>query len=139
MHGQVLISTALYPFVPCEICLTHHYNRCPSFRNLLSRAQSEIFLLQLQQPSRYHGTGRWRLVGISDEHWIYVWEVSSTSMASPHVAGAIAKLWSVCHDKSLHTQVEACILSSAMDLGAAGKDVYYAKAWFRLKRPTTVC
>jgi serine protease len=38
--------------------------------------------------------------------------LSGTSMAAPHVAGAIAKVWSVCRQCS-NAQVESCLLTAA--------------------------
>jgi serine protease len=50
--------------------------------------------------------------------------LSGTSMATPHVTGAIAKIWSTCRACS-NDQVEQCLLSTAEDLGAVGRDNDY--------------
>ena len=47
-----------------------------------------------------------------------------TSMATPHVAGIAAKVWS-CHPAWTNVQVRKALDSSAHDLGAAGRDRSY--------------
>jgi serine protease len=42
--------------------------------------------------------------------------LSGTSMATPHVTGAIARIWSTCR-KCSNDQVEQCLLTTAEDLG----------------------
>jgi len=49
---------------------------------------------------------------------------SGTSMASPHVAGVAALIWSYYPNKTAD-EVRAALESSAKDLGANGYDVYY--------------
>jgi serine protease len=50
--------------------------------------------------------------------------MSGTSMATPHVTGAIARIWSTCGMCS-NDEVEQCLLSTAEDLGATGRDNDY--------------
>ncbi len=47
-----------------------------------------------------------------------------TSMATPHVAGLAALIWSV-NPSLTAAQVRYCITSTAVDLGAPGRDPYY--------------
>ncbi len=49
---------------------------------------------------------------------------SGTSMATPHVAGLAALIWSVDPDLT-HNEVQNAIQISAKDLGTIGKDDYY--------------
>jgi hypothetical protein len=49
---------------------------------------------------------------------------SGTSMAAPHVTGAIARIWSTCGTCS-NDQVKQCLLSTAEDLGPVGRDDEY--------------
>jgi len=55
-----------------------------------------------------------------------------TSMATPHVSGAIALIWSAYPSKSA-TQVRTAIESSALDLGSAGRDDYYGNGLLQAK------
>ena len=48
-------------------------------------------------------------------------EISGTSMSSPHVAGAIALLWSLAPDAT-PAQIYDALTATALDLGAAGRD-----------------
>ena len=50
--------------------------------------------------------------------------LSGTSMAAPHVAGAIAVTWRSC-PRCSNKLVQRCIFSTAEDLGATGKDNQY--------------
>jgi serine protease len=50
--------------------------------------------------------------------------LSGTSMATPHVTGAIARIWSKCGACS-NDQVEQCLVSTAKDLGPVGRDDEY--------------
>jgi serine protease len=52
--------------------------------------------------------------------------MSGTSMATPLVTGAIAKIWSTCGTCS-NDQVEQCLLSTAEDLGPVGRDDEYGE------------
>lgn len=47
-----------------------------------------------------------------------------TSMATPHVAGVAAVIWSAAPGKS-NAQVRTALNSTALDLGAAGRDNYF--------------
>jgi subtilisin family serine protease len=47
-----------------------------------------------------------------------------TSMATPHVAGVAALVWSY-HSSCSNDQIRAALQASAKDLGAAGRDVAY--------------
>jgi serine protease len=51
-------------------------------------------------------------------------KLSGTSMATPHVTGAIARIWSTCRECS-NDQVEQCLLDTAEDLGPVGRDNDY--------------
>lgn len=51
-------------------------------------------------------------------------ELSGTSMASPHVAGALALLWALAPDATAET-LAATLTTTAHDLGAAGRDNVY--------------
>ncbi|MDQ3205903.1 MAG: S8 family serine peptidase [Pseudomonadota bacterium] len=50
--------------------------------------------------------------------------LDGTSMATPHVAGAAAVIWSA-NSAATNVQVRNAITSTALDLGAPGRDVYY--------------
>jgi subtilisin family serine protease len=50
--------------------------------------------------------------------------LSGTSMATPHVAGLAALIWSMAPGYTAN-QIRAAINASAVDLGAAGRDDYY--------------
>jgi serine protease len=56
--------------------------------------------------------------------------LSGTSMAAPHVTGAIARIWSTC-GKCSNDQVEQCIISTAEDLGPVGRDDEYGAGLLR--------
>ena len=51
-------------------------------------------------------------------------KLSGTSMASPHVAGSAALLMSVCTDCTT-SQIRDILRSTAIDLGAEGKDIIF--------------
>jgi serine protease len=57
----------------------------------------------------------------SDDGYI---SLDGTSMAAPHVTGAIAAIWRGCGNCK-NTQVLSCLQTTALDLGAPGKDDYY--------------
>jgi serine protease len=50
--------------------------------------------------------------------------LSGTSMAAPHVTGAIALIWRLCPGCT-NQDVQDCIFETALDLGDAGKDDIY--------------
>jgi hypothetical protein len=50
--------------------------------------------------------------------------LSGTSMAAPHITGAIARIWPTCPECS-NDQVEQCLISTAEDLGPVGRDNEY--------------
>mmetsp|Transcript_7581 Transcript_7581/g.10998 ORF Transcript_7581/g.10998 Transcript_7581/m.10998 type:complete len:160 (+) Transcript_7581:1096-1575(+) len=50
--------------------------------------------------------------------------MSGTSMATPHVSGATFLLWNK-YPRCTADQVQAAILSTALDLGPQGKDNYF--------------
>jgi serine protease len=50
--------------------------------------------------------------------------LSGTSMATPHVTGSIARIWSTCQRCS-NDEVEQCLLNTAEDLGPVGRDNDY--------------
>jgi subtilisin family serine protease len=51
-------------------------------------------------------------------------ELSGTSMASPHVAGAAALVWAA-HPTWTHSQVRQRLRDTAEDLGSGGRDRYF--------------
>lgn len=56
---------------------------------------------------------------------------SGTSMATPHVAGAAALLWSL-HDQCSNTDIRQALNSTAEDLGATGRDNRFGFGLVRL-------
>ncbi|HET9484512.1 MAG TPA: S8 family serine peptidase [Xanthomonadales bacterium] len=50
--------------------------------------------------------------------------LDGTSMATPHVSGVAALLWSA-RPEATNTQIRDAMTSTALDLGAAGRDNYY--------------
>ena len=68
----------------------------------------------------------------------YVWPTSGfenyqgTSMATPHASAVAALVWSACPSASA-AEVRAALSATAMDLGAAGKDVYYGNGLVQAK------
>ncbi|MEO7931085.1 MAG: S8 family serine peptidase [Lysobacter sp.] len=50
--------------------------------------------------------------------------LDGTSMATPHVSGAAAVIWSA-HPSATNQQVRDAMNATALDLGAAGRDNYY--------------
>jgi hypothetical protein len=47
-------------------------------------------------------------------------------ISAPHVTGAAGLLWRSCPDCS-KDDVESCLLTTALDVGAPGRDVYYGE------------
>jgi serine protease len=58
--------------------------------------------------------------------------MSGTSMATPHVTGSIARIWSTCA-KCSNDQVEQCLLDTAEDLGPFGRDNDYGAGLLQTK------
>jgi serine protease len=61
-------------------------------------------------------------------------EASGTSMATPHVAGAAGVLFTHFPTSSPQ-EIRDALTSTAMDLGAAGKDNFFGYALFKLQLP----
>jgi subtilisin family serine protease len=59
-----------------------------------------------------------------------------TSMATPHVSGIAALIWTAYPSKTA-TQVRTALESTAQDLGAAGTDTYYGKGLVQAKAALT--
>jgi serine protease len=55
-----------------------------------------------------------------------------TSMATPHVSGAVASIWRQCRQCS-NSQVVQCLKTTAQDLGSAGYDVQYGNGLIQTK------
>jgi len=66
------------------------------------------------------GSGRMNLVYEPDDYDMK----SGTSMAAPHVAGAIALLWSLAPDAT-PSQITNALITTAIDLGPPGRDDLY--------------
>ena len=64
------------------------------------------------------GVGVLSLGGFDDQEYIVF---DGTSMATPHVAGVAALVWSQFPEKNV-TEIEQALTSSAQDLGSCGKD-----------------
>ncbi len=47
-----------------------------------------------------------------------------TSMATPHVSAVAALVWSAAPNKT-NVEIREALTTTALDLGAAGRDVYY--------------
>jgi subtilisin family serine protease len=59
-----------------------------------------------------------------------------TSMATPHVSGAVASIWRVCR-QCRNDQVIQCLRTTAIDLGPAGYDVLYGHGLIRTRAAYT--
>ena len=58
-------------------------------------------------------------------NWNFGWDIySGTSMATPHVSGALALAWSV-NPSASNAFIENCLLSTCRDLGATGYDTLF--------------
>jgi serine protease len=55
-----------------------------------------------------------------------------TSMATPHVSGAVASIWRQCRQCS-NSQVVQCLKTTAQDLGSVGYDVQYGHGLIQTK------
>ena len=62
--------------------------------------------------------------------------LSGTSMASPHVAGAMALVWSF-YPSCTANEIRAVMATSAKDLGAPGRDVNYGYGLIQIKDAIT--
>lgn len=68
-------------------------------------------------------------VGVTDSDWAFF---DGTSMASPHVAGVAALVWSH-HTTCTNDEIRAALHASAKDLGAAGRDNAYGHGLVQTK------
>lgn len=78
----------------------------------ISQADGQALLAQL---------GTSATVGVTASNWAFF---DGTSMATPHVAGVAALVWSY-HSTCSNDQIRAALNASAKDLGAAGRDTAY--------------
>ncbi len=78
----------------------------------ISQADGQALLAQL---------GSSATVGVTASDWAFF---DGTSMATPHVAGVAALVWSY-HSSCSNDQIRAALNASAKDLGAAGRDTAY--------------
>jgi serine protease len=63
---------------------------------------------------------------------------SGTSMATPHVAGAISKIWAA-RPRCTNMQVRAAVEGTASDLGPVGRDDEYGHGLVQVKVAYQVC
>ncbi|WP_417666219.1 S8 family serine peptidase [Pseudidiomarina sp.] len=68
-------------------------------------------------------------VGVTDSDWAYF---DGTSMATPHVAGVAALVWSQ-HTTCTNNDIRNALHASAKDLGAAGRDNAYGHGLVQAK------
>jgi serine protease len=61
-----------------------------------------------------------------------------TSMAAPHVTGAIAKIWAA-RPQCTNMQVRAAVEGTARDLGPVGRDDEYGQGLVQVKAAYQVC
>lgn len=78
----------------------------------ISQADGQALLAQL---------GSNATVGVTASDWAFF---DGTSMATPHVAGVAALVWSY-HTNCSNDQIRAALNASAKDLGAVGRDAAY--------------
>ena len=78
----------------------------------MSKADGEVLAAR--------GSGRMSIVYEPDDYDMK----SGTSMAAPHVTGAIALLWSLAPDAT-PAQITNALITTATDLGPAGRDDFY--------------
>jgi serine protease len=70
-----------------------------------------------------------------NENGYEAWD--GTSMATPHVSGVAALIWSAFPNFS-NVQIRNALTGSAMDLGTAGRDVYYGFGLVQAKAALTL-
>ena len=68
-------------------------------------------------------------VGVTDSDWAYF---DGTSMATPHVAGVAALVWSH-HTTCSNDDIRNALAATAKDLGAAGRDTMYGHGLVQAK------
>lgn len=71
-------------------------------------------------------------VGVEDSDWAFF---DGTSMATPHVAGVAALVWSQ-HTSCSNDEIRAALNATAKDLGAAGRDNAYGHGLVQAKAAT---
>jgi subtilisin family serine protease len=87
-----------------------------------TQADGETMLTKLGQSTQV------AVFGLPDVYAAY----SGTSMATPHVSAVAAVVWSL-HPQCTAEQVRASLNKSALDLGAAGRDVHYGHGLVQAK------
>jgi len=100
--GQTCSYPAAYASVICVVA-TDSYNKLASFSNI----GGELAAPGVYNYSTYPGN-------------LYKY-MSGTSMSTPHVAGSVAVVMSLCKDCT-STQVKDILHNTAVDLGVTGKD-----------------
>ena len=106
------------------------YNNVPgNFLGTLDPETSDIVAISLsQEDGQYLVANKLNVTGTVNStvpqpgNGYEAWD--GTSMATPHVSGVAALIWSWDPSKT-NTQIRAALTSTALDLGATGRDVYY--------------